>query len=143
VIYSRKKDRLRRRGVSVVEAAVVYPVTILLLLGTVVLGLGVFRYQQLQCLTREGARYASVHGPQYAADSGNAYATNSTVLTHIETLAVGLDNSKLSCTVTWSPSPPRTTTPSTVTVHLSYDWVPEGYFRSTTLSASSVMPVTY
>jgi hypothetical protein len=115
----------------------------LLLLGTVVLGLGVFRYQQLQCLAREGARYASVHGPQYAADSGNAYATNSSVLTHIETLAVGLDNSKLSCTVTWNPNPPTTTTPSIVTVHLSYDWVPEGYFQSMTLSASSVMPVTY
>ena len=50
----------------------VYPVTILLLLGTVVLGLGVFRYQQVQCLAREGARYASVHGPQYAADSGSS-----------------------------------------------------------------------
>ena len=48
VIYSRRKSQLRRRGVSAVEAAVVYPITILLLLGTVVLGLGVFRYQQLQ-----------------------------------------------------------------------------------------------
>jgi hypothetical protein len=122
---------------------VVYPVTIFLLLGTVVLGLGVFRYQQIQCLAREGARYASVHGPQYAADTGNAYATNSTVLTHVESLAVGLDNTKLSCTVTWNPSPPTKTTPSTVTVQLTYDWVPEGYFRSITLSASSVMPVTY
>jgi Flp pilus assembly protein TadG len=143
LIYSRKKDLLRKRGVSAVEAAVVYPVTILLLLGTVVLGLGVFRYQQIQSLAREGARYASVHGPQYAADSGNPYATSSTVLTYIETLAVGLDNSKLSCTVTWSPSPPTTTTPSLVTVQISYDWVPEGYFQSMTLSASSVMPVTY
>jgi Flp pilus assembly protein TadG len=143
LIYSRKKDLLRKRGVSAVEAAVVYPVTILLLLGTVVLGLGVFRYQQIQSLAREGARYASVHGPQYAADSGNAYATSSTVLTYIETLAVGLDNSKLSCTVTWSPSPPTTTTPSLVTGQISYDWVPEGYFQSMTLSASSVMPVTY
>ncbi len=54
------------------KAAVVYPITIFLLLGTVVLGLGVFRYQQIQSLAREGARYASVHGPQYATDSGNA-----------------------------------------------------------------------
>jgi Flp pilus assembly protein TadG len=143
VIYSRKKDQLKRRGVSAVEAAIVYPVTILLLLGTVVLGLGVFRYQQLQSLAREGARYASVHGPQYAADTGSAYATNSSVLTYIETLAVGLDNTKLSCTVTWNPSPPTVTTPSTVTVQLTYDWVPEGYFQSMTLTASSVMPVTY
>jgi hypothetical protein len=65
------------------------------------------------------------------------------VQTYIETLAVGLDESKLSCTVTWSPNPPTATTPSTVTVHLTYDWVPEGYFQSMTMSASSVMPVTY
>jgi Flp pilus assembly protein TadG len=143
VIHARRKRLLRRRGVSAVEAAVVYPVTILLLLGTVVLGLGVFRYQQLQSLAREGARYASVHGPQYAADSGNAYATSATVLSHIESLAVGLDDSKLNCTVTWGPNPPTATTPSTVTVQLTYDWVPEGYFQSMTMSASSVMPVTY
>ena len=57
MIYSRKKDHLKRRGVSAVEAAVVYPITMLLLLGTVVLGLGVFRYQQIQSLAmREGSR---------------------------------------------------------------------------------------
>ena len=95
MLIARKRRGLGRRGVSAVEAAVVYPITILLLLGTVVLGLGVFRYQQLQCLAREGARYASVHGPQYATDSGNAYATNQTVLTQIETLAVGLDLTQL------------------------------------------------
>lgn len=140
---ARKRRRLAPRGVSAVEAAVVYPVTILLLLGTVVLGLGVFRYTQLQGLAREGARYASVHGPQYAADSGNAYATNQTVLSYVETLAVGLETNNLSCAVTWSPSPPTTTTPSTVSVKLTYDWVPEGYFQTLTISTTSVMPVTY
>ena len=60
------------------------------LVGTVVLGLAVFRYEQLQALAREGARYASVHGPQYASDTGNSYATSQTVLTYVETMAVGL-----------------------------------------------------
>jgi Flp pilus assembly protein TadG len=143
MLIARKRRELGRRGVSAVEAAIVYPLAILLLLGTVVLGLGVFRYQQLQALAREGARYASVHGPQYASDSGNAYATNQTVLTQIETLAVGMQTSNLTCTVTWSPNPPTTTTPSTVSVNLTYDWVPEGYFQSFTMSATSVMPVTY
>ncbi len=90
-----------------------------------------------------GARYASVHGPQYAADSGHAYATDQTVLTYIETLAVGLQTNDLSCTVSWNPNPPTTTTPSTVSVELTYTWVPEGYFKSMTVSATSVMPVTY
>jgi Flp pilus assembly protein TadG len=143
VIVGRNKKHKSQRGTSTVEAAVIYPLTIFLLLGTVVLGLGVFRYQQIQCLAREGARYASVHGPQYAADSGNSYATNQTVLSYIETLAVGLQTSDLSCTVTWSPNPPTTSTPSTVTVQVTYDWVPEGYFTSVSMSASSVMPVTY
>jgi len=143
VVIARKRRGQGRRGVSAVEAAVVYPITIFLLLGTVVLGLGVFRYQQLQCLAREGARYASVHGPQYAADSGNAYATNQTVLAQIETLAVGLETNNLSCAVTWSPNPPTTTTPSTVSVQLTYNWVPEGYFQPVTMTATSVMPVTY
>jgi Flp pilus assembly protein TadG len=143
MMTARRRRGLGRRGTSVVEAAVVFPVTILLLLGTVVLGLGVFRFQQLQCLAREGARYASVHGPQYAADSGNAYATNQTVLTYIETLAAGLETNQLSCAVTWSPTPPTTTTPSTVSVQLTYYWVPEGYFQPLTFSATSVMPVTY
>ena len=115
----------------------------LLLLGTVVLGLGVFRYQQLQSLAREGRGTPRCTARNMPSDSGNSYATNSSVLTYIETLAVGLDNTKLSCTVTWSPSPPTVTTPSTVTVQITYDWVPEGYFQSVTLTASSVMPVTY
>jgi Flp pilus assembly protein TadG len=132
-----------RRGISLVEAAVVYPVTMLLLLGTLTLGLGVFRYQQVQALAREGARYASVHGPQYATDTGNSYATNTTVLNYIETLAVGLQTSNLSCTLTWNPSPPTTATPSTVSVTLSYVWIPEGYFKSLTFRSTSVMPVTY
>ncbi len=68
-----------QRGVSAVEAAVVYPVTLLLLIGTMVVGLGNFRYQQLQSLAREGARYASVRGPNYAAATGNSEATAAAV----------------------------------------------------------------
>jgi Flp pilus assembly protein TadG len=144
VVRSRKRAIVQRqRGTSAVEAAVIYPISIFLLLGTVILGLGVFRYQQIQCLAREGARYATVHGPQYAADSASSYATNDSVKTYIETLAVGLNTNDLTCTVTWSPNPPTTATPSTVSVQLNYTWVPEGYFQSTTMSATSVMPVTY
>ena len=143
MMTARRRRWLGRRGVSAVEAAVVYPITIFLLLGTVVLGLGVFRFQQLQSLAREGARYASVQGPQYAADSGNAYATSQTVLAHVEPLAVGLETSNLTCAVTWNPNPPTTTTPSTVSVQLTYYWVPEGYFQPVTIKATSVMPVTY
>ena len=140
-----KRDRPDRRGAAMLEAAVVYPVTMLLLIGTVVLGIAVFRYEQVQSLAREGARYASVHGPTYASEQNASYATNATVLSYIESLAVGMQSSDLSCTVTWAPNPPTTSTPSIVTVQLSYSWVPEAYFKkqAVSLTASSSMPVTY
>jgi Flp pilus assembly protein TadG len=130
---------------SLIEAAIVYPTTLLLMIGTVVLGLGVYRYQQLMSLAREGARYASVHGPAYAAANNTSYASNSTVLSEIEPLATagGLQTSNLSCTVTWTPSTPTTSPPSTVTVAVTYTWVPEAYFKSTTWTVSSTMPVSY
>ena len=55
-----------------VEAAVVYPITMLILIGMVVLGIGVFRYDQLQFLRVRCARYASVHGPTYASEANSA-----------------------------------------------------------------------
>jgi Flp pilus assembly protein TadG len=141
----RKQSLSDRRGAAMLEAAVVYPVTMLLLIGTVVLGIAVFRYAQVQSLAREGARYASVHGPTYASEQNASYATNATVLSYIETLAVGMQSSDLSCTVTWAPNPPTASTPSIVTVQLSYSWVPEAYFKkqAVSLTASSSMPVTY
>jgi hypothetical protein len=125
--------------VSAVESAVVYPVTFLLIIGTVVVGLGVFRYQQLQSLAREGARFASVRGPDFVASgTGTAEASPATVLAYVQGLAVGM--SGLNCTaVTYSSS----TIPCTVTVTLTYTWTPEGYFQSQTWTASSTVVVTY
>jgi Flp pilus assembly protein TadG len=135
----RKHGRPDRRGISVVECAVVYPVTIMLIMGTVIVGLGVFRYQQLQSLAREGARYASVRGPAYiASQSGNTEPSTSTVLAYVQGLAVGL--SGLDCTqVTYSSN----TIPCTVTVALTYTWVPESYFPSVKWTALSTVIVTY
>lgn len=127
-----------RRGMSMVECAAVYPVTILLLMGTVIMSLGVFRYQQLQSLAREGARYASVHGPTYASESGQSMASTTSVLSYVQGLAVGLNG--LQCT---SVSYSATSLPCTVSVTLSYTWKPEGLFSSVTWSVTSTMPVTY
>ena len=44
--------RYRRRGAVAVEAAVVYPVLFLLLLGVIVGGMGVFRYQMANVLSK-------------------------------------------------------------------------------------------
>jgi Flp pilus assembly protein TadG len=144
-MMSPKQYRTGRRGAAALEAAVVYPVAMLLLVGTLVLGIGVFRYEQLQALAREGARYASVHGPTYASDQNSSYATNATVLTYIETMTAGMQQNSLGCTVTWAPNPPTKSSPSAVTVQLTYSWVPEAFFQAQagTMTASSTMPVTY
>jgi Flp pilus assembly protein TadG len=134
----RRNLKSRRRGLSAVEGAAVYPVAILLLMGTIMVGLGIFRYEQLQFLAREGARYASVHGPTYASESGQPMASTSTVLTQVEGLAVSL--SGLDCTaVTYS----ATSLPCTVSVTLTYTWTPGAPFSSMTWTVTSTMPVTY
>ena len=49
-----------RRAATLVEAAVVYPVTFLLLIGLVVGAMGMLRYQEMATLSRDAARYALV-----------------------------------------------------------------------------------
>src|SRR5438034_8528655 len=92
-----RSHRPRRRGTTAVEAAIVYPVVLLLTLGLAIVGLGVFRYQQVAALAREGARYASVHGGQWAATNNSGTLTtktniyNNAILLH----AAGLDTNQL------------------------------------------------
>ncbi|MHC5540093.1 TadE family protein, partial [Singulisphaera rosea] len=55
---TRRRIRARsRRGAVMAESAVVYSALMLLLLGMITVGLGVFRYQQVASLAREGARW--------------------------------------------------------------------------------------
>ncbi|MBY0527067.1 MAG: pilus assembly protein [Gemmataceae bacterium] len=77
----------RRRGVTLVESAIIYPLTLFIMLALVVGGMGVFRYQEVAALAREGARYASTHGAQYRKDAnlpvgsaGTAVGSNGGVL---------------------------------------------------------------
>jgi Flp pilus assembly protein TadG len=142
----------RRRGATVVEAAVIYPLTFLILIGLIVGGFGIFRYQQVSALARRAARWASVHGGQYAQDTGNGAATANDVYQQaVLPNAVGLDTSRLTCAVSWNPDnwPSHVTTDtgtaagSTVTVTVSYTWVPEAYLGSITLSSTSVVPMEY
>jgi Flp pilus assembly protein TadG len=51
----------RPRGQAMVELALILPLFIMLLVGVIVLGVGVFYQQQLTNAAREAARYASIH----------------------------------------------------------------------------------
>ena len=147
--------RPRRRGTTAVEAAIVYPVVLLLTLGLAIVGLGVFRYLQVAALAREGARYAAVHGGQWATDNNSGTLTtrdnvyNNAILPH----AAGLDSSLLAntdVTVTWADSgqmPTYTSSGNTytnvVTVTVNYQWTPAAYLPSMTLTSTSKMSIAY
>ena len=131
----------RRRGTHAVECAIIFPLLFLLVLGLFVGGTGVFRYQEVASLAREGARYASVRGYKYQQVTGKPAATADDVFNNaISPRAVILDPSQLSYNVTWNPDNKQG---STVTVQVTYQWVPEAYLGGITLGSTSTMPVSY
>src|SRR5438876_682067 len=82
------------------NGAIVYPVMLMLTIGLAIVGLGVFRYLQVAELAREGARYAAVHGGEWATDWNSGTLTtrdnvyNNAILPH----AAGLDSTQLANT---------------------------------------------
>jgi Flp pilus assembly protein TadG len=138
-----------RRGATIIESAMVLPVALLFLFGIVVGGMGVFRYNELAFLTREAARYASVHGKQYEEETGKTAATADDIYNDvILPKAAILRPENLTCTITWDEDnhPNRIEGTSqnvitnTVTVTLTYQWDPEiPFFNSLTMSSTSSM----
>jgi Flp pilus assembly protein TadG len=156
-----------RRGATTVETAIVIPVVLMFTVGMCIMGLGIYRYEQMATLAREGARYASVHGSQYAADTGNAAAASTDVYNNaIKPLASGLNPSKLTYQVQWgtevtgswvwtswdssskapiSANPNNNQAPlyNAVQVTVTYQWTPEAYVSGPiNLSSTSIMPMS-
>ena len=142
----------RRRGTTTVEFAITCPIVFFLVFAVIVGGLGVFRYQEVASLAREGARWASVHGALYAQETNQPAATPGDVYTNaIIPSAVGLDPSKLSYSVTWNHDnwpqwvDENTQQPigNTVTVTVTYQWFPElllaGPYTLTSTSTAQMM----
>ena len=137
---SPRPARERRRGIMMAEAAIVYPVAISLIMLTIVAGLGMYRYQEVVFLAREGSRWASVHGPKYQTDQGASAPIASDVLTNaVIPKASGLQTGKLSSTLTWNTA----ATPPTVTYTLNFNWVPEAILGSKTFTSTSTQVITY
>jgi len=143
------QQRQPRRGVTLVECALIYPLTFMLILGILIGGLGMFRYQEVASLAREGARYASVRGAKYAQQvAGATAATQDDVYNNaIKPRLVMLDESQLNCTqsgvnwVTWPDGDNKQG--SRVQVTVSYTWIPEAYMGGITLSSTSTMIISY
>jgi Flp pilus assembly protein TadG len=127
----------RRRGTTTIEFAITCPIAFFIIFAIIVGGLGVFRYQQVASVAREGARWASVHGGQYAQETGRPAATPDDVYTNaILPAATALSPSQLSYSVTWNKDNMplevvngdyETPTGNTVTVTVNYQWLPEMY----------------
>jgi hypothetical protein len=85
-------------------------VVLLVVFGLIVGGLGVFRYQEVAHLAREGARYASTHGGTYQLEGAAqrtgvpAIATSSGLSTYLATKATLLDPDLLQVSVSWVDS---------------------------------------
>ena len=131
-----RPGRRRRRGAVLLESAIVYSVTLMLVLGTISIGLGVARYQELSWLAREGARWAAVHGPTYQAQQSKSAPTSASVLANAITPKTSLlTAANLTCTLTM--------TSGVATVTLNYSWTPEVYLGTVTLTSTSVVPIFY
>ena len=68
----------------------VLPVVIMLSLGLVVWGLGVFRYHQVADLARAATRYAATHGGAYAREANRTVTGGQIVEAAVAPRAVGL-----------------------------------------------------
>jgi Flp pilus assembly protein TadG len=139
---------------TAVESALVFPILFLMMFGIVIAGMGVFRYQEMASLARRAARYASVHGTQYARETGNPAATPDAIYQNaIKPYAFSLDLSRLTYSVSYntdnSPSTPTikngnvVSVGNTVTVTIRYAWVPEALLGGMTLTSTSVLPMSY
>ena len=131
----------RRKGVTVVECAFVFPVFFLLIIGTIVAGVGVFRYQEIAALAREGrAMPRCAATPTSARRVTRRPRRKRSYDTIILPKAYGLDKKKLKYTVTWGPDKEQG---SLVTVDLKYHWIPEAYFGGMELSSTSTVLISY
>lgn len=142
-----------RRATATVEAAFVFPVVVFFILAIIVGAAGIFRYAETCYVTREAARYASVHGTDYAKDSGKPAATPADVYTNaIAPKLMLLSPDRVTYQVTWDrANSPYTTVAdfekpvnNTVTVTVSYTWLPAvPLLGPVTFRSSSTLPMSY
>jgi Flp pilus assembly protein TadG len=163
------RKHTRRSAATAVEFAVVGAITFFLVFALLVGAMGIFRYQEVAHLAREGSRYASTHGGQYHQDGIDAKTGVPQVLSSadiapiIQSRAVALDPSLLTVALSYSATgftPPNmplydNTNPSLpipgqnvilnyVTVTVSYQWTPVLYLTGPiTLTSTSTVQVSY
>jgi hypothetical protein len=163
--FQRKKPD--RRGVTLVEAAIVLLVFLMLVLGMLDLGLGVLQYNSVSHAARQGARQAIVHGwmaptkpPWYGGPWGppgsypgaNPYTVNGANSSDWIVKALqdggalaGLDPNTVTIQVQWPDGSNNPDNRVSVTVSSSYSPIMTWIFGNhpITLSATSTMLIAH
>jgi Flp pilus assembly protein TadG len=157
-------QKIQRTGALAVEAALVHPVMLFLLLAIVVGGMGVFRFQQVAGLAREAGRWASVRGSDFQKNTKQTSPTQDQILQQaVVPLLAGMDVNSLSIQVLWvnqstgqaiawdqSSKDPQTLTKTgdyvtnTVRVTITYQFTPAIFIlNSLQLTSTSELPMTF
>jgi Flp pilus assembly protein TadG len=92
-------QKRRQRGAVSLEFGLAFLAFLFVVYGIMEFGRMVASYNILAGATKEGARYAMVHG----SSSGSA-VTASDIQTRVRKWALGLDISSVNVTATWTPS---------------------------------------
>ncbi|CAN0462008.1 unnamed protein product, partial [Phaeothamnion confervicola] len=99
------RSRRRRRGIVLAEAGIIYSVAISLVMGAIVIGFGIFRFQQIPNLAGEGARWASIRATTDQDGANGVGPTAQEVLENaVFVKMVMIDKSKLTSTLVWNKS---------------------------------------
>ena len=132
----RSKLQTRQRGAAMVEFALGIMFFLVLVVGLIEFGRGVWIYTTVAHATRQGARYAMAHGSQNPASADQIRSV-------VASQAVGLDSSKLEVNTTWNPANQRGATVQ-VRVRYPFEFVAAPLLvsqSSITLGATSQMIV--
>lgn len=142
--------RCRERGQALVEFALVGIVFFIVVLGMIDVGRAVWNYNTLAQATREGTRYAIVHGANSSDPSGpgSAYFTppngDTKVTEAVETYASALDPLQLTVEAEWLDGTNEIGSRVKVTSRYTYDPIFDFLeVVSFTMTSSSTMETTY
>ena len=149
---SRTKSPLIRSGQALVEFALVAPIFFLLLFSIIEGGRFILYYQALNNATREGARYAIVHGSNSYCPSGpmppgqtapiSCYdATGANVVKQVKDTAFGLLGSGVSVTPTWRNDNGRDSDIDVVATYTYQPLVPIVPLPAITITAESTLVI--
>jgi Flp pilus assembly protein TadG len=134
--------RRRERGQAVVEFALVGIVFVILALGTIDVGRAVWNYNTLAEATREGTRYAIVHG-SLSSDPSGPTPNDPNVTAKVQQFGSGLYPSRLTVLSEWIDGSNQAG--KKVKVTSSYQFTPFFHFVGSltfTMTSSSTMTIT-